>query len=115
MTAFNSDWRFYRGDPEGASAVGFPDDSWDSLTLPHTWNTQDAVPGNSVYQGPGWYRKEFPAPADWKGHRVFIRFEAASLVARVFLNGSNVGEHRGGSAAFCLELTSGGSSQVFFE
>ncbi len=36
---------------------------------------------------------------------MFVRFEAASLVASVFLNGKELGEHRGGFAAFCYELT----------
>jgi beta-galactosidase len=34
-----------------------------------------------------------------------VRFEAASLVARVFLNGKELGEHKGGFQAFCFELT----------
>jgi beta-galactosidase len=35
---------------------------------------------------------------------VFVRFEAASLTARVFLNGKETGEHKGGFQAFCFEL-----------
>ena len=104
--AFNSDWKFYRGDAEGASAAQFADASWQPVALPHTWNAQDALPGNAVYQGPGWYRKEFSAFPDWKGRRVFIRFGAASLAADVYLNGSKLGSHQGGFAAFCFELTS---------
>jgi len=45
------------------------------------------------------------AQAAWKKKRVFVRFEAASLVAKVFLNGKELGGHRGGFAAFCFELT----------
>jgi beta-galactosidase len=105
VVPFNSDWRFYRGDPEGASAVGFADDSWQKVALPHTWNAEDALPGNAFYQGPGWYRKEFSALPGWKGRRVFIRFGAASLTADVYLNGAKLGDHKGGFAAFCFEIT----------
>lgn len=46
------------------------------------------------------------APTEWEGkRRVFVRFEAASTVARVFLNGTLLGEHRGAFTAFCFELT----------
>jgi len=103
--AFNADWKFYRGDAEGASAAQFADASWQTVALPHTWNAQDALPGNAMYQGPGWYRKEFSASPNWKDRRVFIRFGAASLAADVYLNGSKLGTHQGGFAAFCFELT----------
>ena len=103
--AFNSDWKFYRGDAEGASAEQFADAAWQPVTLPHTWNAQDALPGDAMYQGPGWYRKEFNAPPDWQGRRAFLRFGAASLAADVYVNGSKVGSHQGGFAAFCFEVT----------
>ena len=103
--AFNTDWKFYRGDAEGASAAQFADASWQPVTLPHTWNAQDALPGDAMYQGPGWYRKEFPSSPDWRGRRVFIRFGAASLAADVYLNDSKLGSHQGGFAAFCFEIT----------
>jgi len=103
--AFNSDWKFYRGDVEGASAEQFADGSWQAVTLPHTWNAEDALPGDKMYQGPGWYRKEFPSPNEWRGRRVFIRFGAASLAADVYLNGNKLGSHEGGFAAFCFEIT----------
>jgi len=103
--AFNSDWKFYRGDAAGASGEQFPDAGWQPVTLPHTWNDKDALPGNAIYQGPAWYRKQFAASPDWKGRRVFIRFGAASLAADVYLNGSKLGSHQGGFAAFCFEIT----------
>jgi len=106
VTPFNADWKFFRGDVAGASAVQFADASWQPVTLPHTWNAQDALPGNAVYQGPGWYRKEFAALPAWRDRRIFIRFGAASLTAEVYLNGSKLGEHQGGFAAFCFEITS---------
>jgi beta-galactosidase len=102
---FNTDWKFYRGDAEGAAAEQFADAGWDRVTLPHSWNEKDALPGNDMYQGAGWYRKQFSAAADWKGRRVFVRFGAASLAADVYLNGAKLGSHQGGFAAFCFEIT----------
>ena len=98
-------WKFIKQDVKPDAAY----DSWESVSVPHTWNAQDGQVYNKdgYYRGPGWYAKELDIPAAWKGKRVFIRFEAASLVADVYLNGKQIGEHRGGFAAFCFELTSG--------
>ena len=98
-------WKFIKQDVKPDAAY----DSWESVSVPHTWNAQDGQVYNKdgYYRGPGWYVKDLDIPAAWKGKRVFIRFEAAALVADVYLNGKKIGEHRGGFAAFCYELTSG--------
>ena len=96
-------WKFIKHDVTPDAAY----DAWESVTVPHTWNAQDGqtYSKDGYYRGPGWYAKELEIPAAWKSKRVFIRFEAASLVADVYLNGKKIGEHRGGFAAFCFELT----------
>jgi beta-galactosidase len=59
-----------------------------------------------LYEGACWYARNLEIPEDWEGkRRVFIRFQAACLVARVYLNDTFIGEHRGGFTAFCFELT----------
>ena len=105
LESFNDDWKFYPGDATNVPADDFDASNWKSVTTPHTWNTKSDPPKKDYYRGPGWYRKTFVANEEWKGKRVFIRFEAASLVAQVYLNGSELGEHKGGFAAFCYELT----------
>ena len=42
--SFTSDWRFYRGDTEGAEAESFDDASWRRLDVPHDWSIED-LPG----------------------------------------------------------------------
>ncbi|MGI8742509.1 MAG: glycoside hydrolase family 2 TIM barrel-domain containing protein [Bryobacteraceae bacterium] len=105
LVRLDTGWRFHRGDEAGASAAVFDDSSWQRISIPHTWNTEGDPPRAGYYRGPGWYRRQFPAPPNWKGQRVFARFEGASLVARAFLNGKDLGEHKGGFQAFCFEVT----------
>jgi beta-galactosidase len=107
-------WKFIRQDVPVDAAIA----SWDSVTVPHTWNAFDGqdgpTPGNTrrttdrnadYYRGPGWYARSLDIPASWQGQRIFIRFEAASSVANVYVNGQAIGEHRGSFTAFCFELT----------
>ncbi len=98
-------WRFIRADVNSAEAVAFDDSKWSQVTLPHTWNDKDTVKGGNYYRGPTWYRIKLAIPETAKGQRLFIHFEAASLVADVYLNGVHLGRHRGGFTAFCYELT----------
>ena len=59
-----------------------------------------------LYEGACWYARKLEIPENWEGkRRVFIRFQAACLVAQVYLNDAFIGEHRGGFTAFCFELT----------
>lgn len=95
-------WKFIKQDVKPDAAY----DSWEKVSVPHTWNAQDGQEFNkNYYRGPAWYVRELDIPAAWKGKRIFARFEAAALVADVYINGKQVGEHRGGFAAFCYELT----------
>jgi beta-galactosidase len=121
VTALNEGWKFIRADVNGAQRPGFDDSNWVDVTLPHTWNAEDVLKGgsttstelstgslttgNDYYRGPGWYRGKLAIPAEAKGRRVFVYFEAASTVADVYFNGVRLGQHRGGFTAFCFELT----------
>ncbi len=42
--AFTGDWRFYRGDANGAEAAAFDDSLWRVLDVPHDWSIED-IPG----------------------------------------------------------------------
>lgn len=76
------------------------------VDLPHTWNATDALSGKIDYKrGIGNYEKKLFVKPEWKGKRLFIRFNGANSVSNLFINGKHVGEHRGGYAAFIFEIT----------
>ncbi|MCX7283136.1 MAG: DUF4982 domain-containing protein [Novosphingobium sp.] len=116
----DSGWRFSEGDVTGAEAPDFADASWQQVTVPHTWNragyyhhdlggTHTAASVNKA-QGVGWYRAHFATPvtsgsASGPGSRHWLEFDAASRVAKVWLNGVYLGEHRGGFSRFRLDAT----------
>lgn len=78
------------------------------VALPHTWNAQDALSGDAAYlRGVGNYTRMLHVPAEWRGRRLFLRFEGANTVADLFVNGRHRGTHRGGYGAFLFEITDG--------
>ncbi len=122
----NEGWLFKKGQATVVDAAT----QWQPVTLPHTWNAEDGQQSGrnrldangqaqktedarivnpatqyGYYRGPGWYCRTLDIPLEWKDKRVFVRFEAASQVARVHINGKMLGEHRGAFTAFCYELT----------
>jgi beta-galactosidase len=110
-TLLDSDWKFQLGDPGGVAGqamspadVNWIDSNWQTISIPHNWGWENAQQGKDYYRGPGWYRRELDVAPEI-GKRFFLRFEAASLVADVYLNGKLLGEHRGGFGAFCFEIT----------
>ena len=104
-TRLDSGWRFMQQDVTNAEQAGFDDSHWQTVSIPHNWGWEDAQQGKDFYRGPGWYRHALDFAPPEKGKRYFLRFEAASQVADVYLNGKLVGEHRGAFGAFCFEIT----------
>lgn len=100
----NDGWRFYKGDITVAEENSFSDNDWETVVIPHTWNT-DAYTHKDYYKGKGWYRKNISLPQSWSNKQLFIKFEAASKAAHVYVNGQLVGEHRGGYTAFTFDIT----------
>jgi len=99
-------WKFLRSDAAGASAAGFDDATWTSVRLPHTWNALDGQDGGGdYYRGIGWYRRHLTLPAAAAGKKVYLQFDAANTVTDVYVNGTSVGEHRGGYARFRFDVT----------
>lgn len=51
------------------------------------------------------YRRDFVVPSDWDGRRTILHFDAVDWEATVFLNGSEIGRHRGGYDRFSFDIT----------
>jgi beta-glucuronidase len=72
------------------------------LNVPGDWNTQrDSL---LFYEGSVWYKRSFNY-AKAPHTRVFVHFGAANYVANVYLNGEELGQHKGGFTPFDFEVT----------
>jgi beta-galactosidase/beta-glucuronidase len=52
-----------------------------------------------------WYRRNFEVPMKWLGRRVLLHFGAVDFEATVWVNGQEIGQHRGGYDAFSFDIT----------
>ncbi|MCE7909829.1 MAG: hypothetical protein DYH02_15920, partial [Candidatus Omnitrophica bacterium COP1] len=52
-----------------------------------------------------WYRRAFSVPADWQGKRVLFHVGACDWETTAWVNGAEVGTHRGGSTPFSFDIT----------
>ena len=52
-----------------------------------------------------WYHRNFQVPAAWAGKRIMLRFEAVDWQALIYVNGHELGAHRGGYDAFAFDIT----------
>jgi hypothetical protein len=63
-----------------------------------------------------WYRRTFTVPAGWAGKRTLLHFGACDWETTVWVNGKELGTHRGGYDPFTFDLTdalkSGGEQEI---
>jgi len=99
-------WKFIRQDVAGAQQPAFDASAWKSVNLPHTWNNLDGQDGGNNYdRGPAWYRRSLDVTPQLAGRALYLKFDAASLVADVYVNGQPAGSHKGAFAAFVCDIT----------
>ena len=106
VTRLDRAWRFAPSDVPGAEDPAYDDSGWATIDLPHTWNDRDGQDGgNDYHRGVGWYRTHCPVPGDQSSRVLFLKFDGASLITGLYVNGTFAGEHRGGFAAFAWDIT----------
>lgn len=96
--------RFYedRHAKDKQELVEYNFDTSPTINVPGDWNMQR--PDLFFYEGPVWYRRAFTYHKA-EGARTFLHFGAANYFARVYLNGTKLGEHEGGFTPFDFEVT----------
>ena len=110
----DADWQFIRQDMANAWEVfrpvqaGKPESVplWESVSLPHCFNAQDAVnPDVNYYQGFGWYRKYIQVDNPYRKGRTFLEFEGVGQETQVYVYTKLVGSHVGGYDRWKVDIT----------
>ena len=104
--SINSNWQFVLGIEDKDAVANLHDSVWTSVNIPHTWNIEDVMddePG--YYRGTGWYKKDVYLNEITSNKQVFLYFEGANQLTRVYINDKYVGIHAGGYSAFSFDIT----------
>ena len=103
--SINEIWKFHKANIT-TTVNEINDSTWQTVSLPHTWNAEDVVDDvKGYYRGVGWYNRKITFPSTLEGKRIYLYFEGASQVTEVFVNGTSVGKHIGGYTAFRFDIT----------
>ena len=102
----NRRWLYSPKSTDSARERIFDDSTFARVTVPHTnirlpWHSFD----EKSYEFVSIYRRHFRLPAGAQGRRVFVDFEGVMTASTVWLNGTRLGEYRGGFTPFSFELT----------
>ena len=76
-----------------------------SITVPFCPESKLSGVGNNDFLEAVWYRREVEIPSNWTGQRVLLHFQAVDYDATVWVNGQEVGRHRGGFSPFSCDLS----------
>src|SRR6478672_1832500 len=98
--SFDADWRFYKGDADGANIPAFDDSAWRKLSVPHDWSIEGPFDpknptgpaGGFLPAGVGWYRKHFTVSKDQSNRRIFIDFDGVMANSDVWINDFYLGK-----------------------
>ena len=102
----NRKWRYSRALVDGGHDRNFDDSKFDQVVIPHTniplpWHGFD----EKTYEFVSLYRRRFKLPPAARGKRVFVDFEGVMTSSVVWLNGTRLGEYKGGYTPFSFDLT----------
>lgn len=126
----SKNWKFSKGDFKNAPEPAFPDQQWETVSIPHDWAIKGPFDGQNDLQkvqivqngekeasvksgrtgglpfvGIGWYRNKFTAPAFGKNKRAVLLFDGAMSNPYVYVNGKEAGHWAYGYNSFSIDIT----------
>jgi len=76
-----------------------------SIVVPFCPESEMSGVNNRDFLNAVWYRRSVKISAEWEGQRVLLHFQAVDYDATVWVNGTEVGRHRGGFTPFTCDLS----------
>ena len=105
----NGTWQFAFDDNNEGVAGGWMNPGYAlpmEITVPFAYQTQASGIGPTDAIHPViWYRRSFAVPAEMAGKRILLRFGAVDFHCTVYVNGKQVGQHKGGYTPFAIDIT----------
>ena len=104
----NGIWRFKRDEKleQGFCEKWFekPLENYTEMPVPASYNDITVDKCLRDHVGWVWYERDFSFPLAWRDNRVVLRFGSVTHHSVVYINGVEVGRHKGGFLPFEIEL-----------
>jgi beta-galactosidase len=106
LIPINRNWRYSKVVAENSHSRDFDDSGYERIVIPHTnvklpWHGFD----EKTYEFVSSYRRRFKLPAAARGRHIFVDFEGVMTASTVWINGTRLGEYKGGYTPFSFDLT----------
>jgi beta-galactosidase/beta-glucuronidase len=75
------------------------------IMVPFTYETKASGIGEEAFHPHIWYHRLLEVPKELERKRIILHFQAVDYIAKLWVNGTNVGQHQGGYAAFSFDIT----------
>ena len=103
----NGEWEFEFDDANRGITEGWFDrhDFTRRIVVPFTFESTLSGIGDTSVHEVVWYRRKLRLPELYRGRRIMLNFGAVDFAATVWVNGEQVGQHRGGYTPFGFDIT----------
>ena len=102
----NGEWGFETDQGDSGIHRGLLErDLNDKITVPFCPESKLSGIENHDYYNAVWYRRSATIPVEWTGKRVLLHFQAVDYDSTVWVNGVEVGRHRGGFSPFSCDIS----------
>lgn len=75
------------------------------INVPFTYECEASGIGIQEFHPNLWYKRNFSLPKSLNGKRAILHFQASDYKTKVWVDGSFIGEHKGGYSAFSFDIT----------
>lgn len=105
--SLNGEWEFRFDDGNvGEKEKWYEEFAGDlKIMVPFTYETKASGIGEEAFHPHIWYHRSLEVPKEQESKRIILHFQAVDYLAKLWVNGTYVGQHQGGYAAFSFDIT----------
>ncbi|MGX6443933.1 glycoside hydrolase family 2 protein [Neobacillus sp. K501] len=103
----NGEWNFqFDRENKGEKEKWYMESHFDKkIMVPYTYETKASGIGEEEFCPYVWYQKTITIPSEYENKKIILHFQAADYITKLWVNGTFVGERKGGQIAFSFNIT----------
>lgn len=104
--SLNGEWQFEMDKADSGRERGLVNSELsDRIIVPFAPESALSGIGHVDFMEAVWYRRSIRIPEEWTSDRIMLNFQAVDYDTTVWVNGREVGRHRGGGTPFGFDIT----------